>query len=140
EFKHGVNDYTLKDKKLIKLTAVLDAIKEITDDETRFNIEASESANCLKKCIMNEGLQLYKNEFVEQILLTKKLLKLKKRKKLQIKRPKMVVDKIDLKGNNKVKRAEAYKEKVLLRSGNNVNVLNYVSSREKVTAQCTNCS
>jgi hypothetical protein len=140
EFKHGINDYTLKDKELIKLSVVLDEIKEITDNETLFNIEVSESANCLKKSIMNEGLQLYKNGFVEQILLTKKLLKLKKRKKPQIRKTKMLVDKSDLKENNKVKRAEAYKEKVLLRSGNNVNVLNYVSSREKVTAQCTNCS
>lgn len=137
EYKHGINDYTLKDQELIKLSVVLDEIKEISNEETRFNIDISESVNCLRKCIMNEGL--YKNEFVEQILLTKKLLKLKKRKKTQIKKPKKVVDKTVLAENNKVRRAEAYKQKVLLKSDNAVKVLNYVSSREKVTAQCTNC-
>ncbi|MBG9444030.1 excinuclease ABC subunit C [Cytobacillus firmus] len=94
EYKHGINDYTLKDQELIKLSVVMDEIKQITDEETRFNIDVSESANCLKKCIMNEGL--YKNEFVEQILLTKKLLKLKKRKKSPIKTAKEVVNKIDV--------------------------------------------
>lgn len=137
EYKHGINDYTLKDKKLIKLSVVLDEIMEITDDETRFNIDVSESVNCLKRCIMNERLQ--NNEFVEQILLTKKLLKLKKRKKTQIKKAKEIVTKTVLAENNKVKRAEAYKQKVLIKSGNAVKVLNYVSSREKVTAQCTSC-
>lgn len=133
EYKHGINDYTLKDKKLIKLSVVLDEIKQITDEETRYNIDVSESANCLKKCIMNERLQ--NNEFVEQILLTKKLLKLKKRKKSPIKKAKEVVNKIDV----PVKRAEAYKQKVLIKSDNAVKVLNYVSSKEKVTAQCNSC-
>ena len=147
EYKHGINDYTLKDQELIKLSVVLDEIKQITDEETRFNIDVSESVNCLKKCIMNEGL--YKNEFVEQILLTKKLLKLKKRKKPQIKKPKDRVNKsvnkfIEQKFEKtvqdyKVKRAEAYKQKVLLKSDNTIDVLNYVSSREKVAAQCKSC-
>ncbi|MDU1845222.1 MAG: excinuclease ABC subunit C [Niallia nealsonii] len=143
EYKHGINDYTLRDKELIKLSVVLDEIKQITDEETRFNIEVSESANCLKKCIMNEGL--YKNEFVEQIFLTKNLLKLKKRQKPQIKKAtervksvkeaKKVVDKIDV----TAKRSEAYKQKVLIKSDNAIKVLNYVSSKEKVTAVCNSC-
>jgi hypothetical protein len=146
EFKHGINDYTLKDKELIKLSVVLDEIKQITDEETRFNIDVSESANCLRKCIMNEGQ--YKNEFVEQIFLSKKLLKLKKRQQPQnkkatesikgtkrVKEVKKVVNKIDL----TAKRSEAYKQKVLIKSDNSIKVLNYVSSKEKVTAQCNNC-
>ena len=137
EYKHGINDYTLKDQVLIKLSIVLDEIKQITDEETRFNIDVSQSVNCFKKCIMNEGL--YKNDFVEQIFLTKKLLKLKKRKTSPIKKPKEVVNKTVLEENRKVKRAEAYKQKVLLKSDNAVRVLNYVSSKEKVTAQCTSC-
>ena len=137
EYKHGINDYTLKDKELIKLSVVIDEIKVLTDEETRFNIDVSESVNCLRKCIMNEGL--YKNEFVEQILLTKKLLKLKKSKKSPIKKPKGVVDKTVLIEKNKVKRAEAYKDKVAGKSYNAVKVISYVSSREKVTAQCTRC-
>ncbi|WHZ60031.1 excinuclease ABC subunit C [Metabacillus hrfriensis] len=137
EYKHGINDYTIKDKKLIKLTAVLDEIQQLTDEETRFNIDVSESANCLKKCIMNERLQ--NNEFVEQILLTKKLLKLKKRKKSPIKKAKEVVNKTDLTENNKVKRAVAFKQNVLIKSNNNVDVLNYVSSREKAIAHCKSC-
>ncbi|WP_404292625.1 excinuclease ABC subunit C [Cytobacillus kochii] len=137
EYKHGINDYTLKDKKLIKLSVVLDEIKQMTDEETRFNIDASESANCLKKCIINERLQ--NKQFVEQILLTKKLLKLKKRKKTRIKKAKEIVNKSVLAESNKVKRAEVYKQKVLIKSDSAVKVLNYVSSREKVTAQCTSC-
>lgn len=140
EYKHGINDYTLKNQELIKLSVVLDEIKQITDEETRFNIDVSESANCLRKCIMNEGL--FKNEFVEQIFLTKKLLKQKKLQKPQIKKTKesvkeakKVVDKI----NVTVKRSEAYKQKVIVKSDNAIKVLNYVSSKEKVTAQCNNC-
>lgn len=76
EYKHGINDYTIKDKKLIKLSVVLDEIKQITNEKTQFNIEVTESANCLKKCIKNEDL--HENEFVKHIFLAKKLPKLKK--------------------------------------------------------------
>ncbi|MFT9599176.1 MAG: excinuclease ABC subunit C, partial [Mesobacillus sp.] len=137
EYKHGINDYTLKDKELIKLANVIDEIKQITDEETRYNIDVSESVNCLRRCLFNERLQ--KNEFVEQILLTKKLLKLKKPKKSPIRKPKKVVDKAELIEKNKVNRAEAYKDKVAVKSDNAVKVIYYVSSREKVTAQCTMC-
>jgi hypothetical protein len=133
EYKHGINDYTLKDKNLIKLSDVLEGVKQLIDDETRFNIEVSESANCLRRCLFNEGL--LNNEFAEQILLTKKLLKLKKRKNTRIKTEKEVVDKIGV----TVKRAEAFKQKVLLKSDTAIKVLNYVSSKEKVTAKCNSC-
>lgn len=138
EYKHGINDYTIKDKKLIKLSIVLDEIKKLIDVDTRYNIKVSESANCLRKCMFNERLQ--KNEFVE-ILLSKKLPKIKRRKK----QSKIVVDKtIEQKFNKittdyKVKREETYKKKVLIKSDNAIKVINYVSSREKVTAQCNIC-
>ncbi|UYG95336.1 hypothetical protein [Cytobacillus firmus] len=115
EYKHGINDYRLKDKKLIKLSVVLDEIKEIIDDETRFNIVVSESANCLKKCIINERLQ--NNEFVEQILLTKKLLKNKKHKKSPIKKAKKVENKtIEEKFDKTVQEYKAKKRKHINRN------------------------
>ncbi|MGP1906808.1 hypothetical protein ACTSEZ_01465 [Metabacillus sp. JX24] len=84
--------------------------------------------------MIKEGLQ--NNSFVEKIL-TKKLPKIKKRRKSPIK---IVVDKHDeLKVDNKVTRSEAYKLKVLKRSDNTINVLNYINSREKVAAQCNVC-
>ena len=137
EFKHGVNDYTLRDKNLIKLSIVLDEIKQLTNEETRYKINTAESANCLRNCILNEKLQ--NNEFVEQVLLAKKLLKLKKRKKLQIKKYKDEGNKINVAETDKDKRTEAYKQKVLMKSDNTIEVLNYVSSKEKVTAQCKTC-
>ncbi|MDQ0975998.1 hypothetical protein QFZ31_005876 [Neobacillus niacini] len=135
EYKHGINDYTIKGRKLNKLSAVLDEIHQLTDEETQFSIDPSESYNCLKVCMINEGVQ--NNEFVEK-LLTKKLSKIRKRKKS--KATKKVIDKpSEDKVDNKVKRAEAYKQKVLKKSDNTIEVLNYVSSREKVTAQCMSC-
>ncbi|MGJ7912621.1 excinuclease ABC subunit C [Neobacillus sp. LXY-1] len=135
EYKHGINDYTIKGKKLIKLSAVLDEIQQLTDEETQFNIVPSESYNCLKMCMINEGLK--NNPFVEK-LATNKLSKIKKRKKS--KDAKKVVDKpSEDKVDSKVKRAETFKQKVLIKSNNNVDVLNYVSSREKATAHCTSC-
>ncbi|HDR7612510.1 TPA: GIY-YIG nuclease family protein [Bacillus mycoides] len=136
ECNHGINDYTIKDKKLIKLSAVLDEIQQLIDEETQFNINLSESYNCLRLC-MYEGLQ--NNEFVEKII-TKKLPKIKKRKKSSITKSKKVVDKsIETKVESKVKRAEAYKQKVINRSNNTIEALNYVSSKEKVTAECKSC-
>ena len=77
EFKHGINDYTLKDKVLIDLSGTLDEIQQIIDEETRFNLYVSESQNCLKRCVTPESLST--NEFVER-LLEKKLPKIMKRK------------------------------------------------------------
>jgi uncharacterized Zn finger protein len=39
----------------------------------------------------------------------------------------------------KIKRGEAFRLKVLERSNNKIVVLNYVSSKENVTVECTNC-
>ena len=138
EFKHGINDYTVKDKQLVKLSFVLDEIQQMIDDDTRFNPYASESDNCLKMCMILEGTQ--NNPLVEQ-LLTKKLPKIKKKRNLPIKKvsKKIVNDKTNLNEGTKITRSEAYRQKVLKRSDNTILVLNYVSSREKVTAQCTNC-
>jgi len=80
EYKHGVNDYTIKDKKLIELSAVLDEIQQLTDEDTDFSIDVSESYKCLEKCMMNEGIK--NNTFVEQVLL-KKSAKVKKSRYLQ---------------------------------------------------------
>ncbi|MFV5897064.1 MULTISPECIES: zinc-ribbon domain-containing protein [unclassified Bacillus cereus group] len=136
ECNHGINDYTIKDKKLIKLSAVLDEIQQLIDEETQFNINLSESYNCLRSC-MYGGLQ--NNEFVEKMI-TKKLPKIKKHKKFSITKSKKVVDKsIEPKVESKVKRAEAYKQKVINRSNNTIEVLNYISSKEKVTAKCKSC-
>jgi hypothetical protein len=69
EFKHGINDYTIKDKELVKLSAVFKEIQQLTDEKTRFNIVVSESDTCLKICLVNEGLQNY--AFAENMLATK---------------------------------------------------------------------
>ena len=135
EYKHGINDYSIKGKKLVELSAVLDEIQKLIDEETQFNIDPSESYNCLKVCMIKEGIK--NNPFVEK-LVTNKLPKIKKRKKH--KDAKKEVDKpTEDKVDSKVKRAEAFKQKILIKSNNNVVVLNYVSSREKATVHCTCC-
>jgi hypothetical protein len=75
EYKHGINDYSIKDKRLIKLSTVLDEILRLVDDSTRYNIRVSESNKCLERCMRNESLQ--NNWFVEK-LLTNKLPKIRK--------------------------------------------------------------
>lgn len=66
EYKHGINDYRIKDKKLIELSTVLDEILQLIDEKTKFNINISESINCLEICMINEGLQ--NNRFVQKLL------------------------------------------------------------------------
>jgi hypothetical protein len=83
EFKHGINDCTIKNKQLVKLLDVLDEIQHITNDKTGFNVDVSESSRCLKICIENEGLQ--NNPFVEK-LLKNNLPKIKKVRKSSVKR------------------------------------------------------
>ncbi|WP_018782178.1 hypothetical protein [Bacillus sp. 95MFCvi2.1] len=137
EYKHGINDYTIKDKKLIKLSSVLDEVQQLIDEETQFNIDTFKLDSCLRLCMINEGLQ--NNEFVEKMI-TKKLPKIKKRKKSSTAKDKKVVDKSsEPKVESKVKRVEAYKQKVINRSNNTIEALNYVSSKEKVTAKCKSC-
>ncbi|MBR8645141.1 hypothetical protein KEH51_15740 [[Brevibacterium] frigoritolerans] len=83
EFKHGINDCTVKDKQLVKLSVVLDEIQQLIDKDTRFNTYTSESNNCLKMCMILEGIQ--DNPLVEK-LLTKKLPKIKKKRKSQLRK------------------------------------------------------
>ncbi|MGG1398963.1 excinuclease ABC subunit C [Bacillus salipaludis] len=138
EYKHGINDYTIKGKKLIKLSTVIGEIQQLTDEETRFNIIASESFKCIESCMINE--RLHNNNFAEK-LSTNKLPKIRKKRNTSINKTKKVaVDKPSKpKVDNKVTRAEAFKQKVLMKSDNTIEVLNYISSREKVSVQCTSC-
>ncbi|PGE68195.1 excinuclease ABC subunit C [Bacillus toyonensis] len=70
EYKHGVNDYTITDKRLYKLETVFNRLQKLTDTETKFTKYASESDNCLKKCISNE--QLDHHPFVKRLPINKK--------------------------------------------------------------------
>lgn len=78
EYRHGINDYTVKDKNLINLSTVLNEVQQLANEETQFSINASESYRCLEICMINEGLQ--NNDFVKK-LLTKKLPRIKKSRK-----------------------------------------------------------
>lgn len=140
EYKHGINDATLKGKKLIKLSSVLDKIQLLCNEETRFNINISESQNCLMKAIENEGIQ-YFNVFTEK-LLTKKLPKISKVRKTTKSRTQKVKPKEsteELKIKTHENRVEKYNLKVSERSNNTITVLNYVSSKENVLAKCNRC-
>lgn len=140
EYRHGINDATLKDKKLDKLSSVLDEIQLLCNEETRFNINISESQNCLIKAVENEGIQ-YFNVFTEK-LLTKKLPKITKGRKttkpsVQKVKPKESIEELKIKSHKK--RIERYQLKVRERSNNTITVLNYVSSKENVLAKCNRC-
>lgn len=140
EYRHGINDYTLKGKKLVKLTNVLNEIQLLCNEETRFNINISESQNCLMKAVENEGIH-YFNEFTEK-LLTKKLPKVSNvrnttKPSLQKVKPKELT--AELKTKSHENRVEKYKLKVSGRSNNRITVLNYVSSKENVLAKCNLC-
>ncbi|WP_145990741.1 hypothetical protein [Planomicrobium sp. MB-3u-38] len=140
EYRHGINDATLKGKKLVKLSSVLDELQILCNEETRFNINISESQNCLMKAIENEGIQ-YFNVFTEK-LLTKKLPKISKVRKTTKSRTQKVKPKEsteELKIKTHENRVEKYKLKVSERSNNKITVLNYVSSKENVLAKCNRC-
>ncbi|MCU4923973.1 excinuclease ABC subunit C [Bacillus cereus] len=70
EYKHGINDYTIKNQRLYKLETVFNRLQKLTDTETKFTKYASESDNCLKKCISNE--QLDHHPFVKRLPINKK--------------------------------------------------------------------
>ncbi|UOQ84613.1 excinuclease ABC subunit C [Gracilibacillus salinarum] len=133
EFKHGINDYTIRDKELAKLSFILNKIQQSVDEDTRFEVEVSESYPCLEKCLVNEGLS--DNPFVNK-LLTRKLPRIGKRRKSKS-TPKKGIKQKDRTINT---RAEKYKEKIKERSNNKITVFNYISSKEKVTAKCNECS
>ncbi|OSX89590.1 hypothetical protein BTJ45_04401 [Bacillus mycoides] len=90
EYKHGMNDYTIKDKKLIPLEIVLNEIQQLTNEETRFSIDATESHNCLELCIFNENLH---NHTFGEKLLAKKLPKIKKSRRTPTTKSKKIEDK-----------------------------------------------
>ena len=139
EYRHRINDFTLKGKRLVKLSSVLDEIQLLCNEETRFNINISESQNCLMKAVENEGIQ-YFNAFTEK-LLTKKLPKISNGKttKSSVQKVKPEESKEELKIKSHEKRIERYQLKVSERSNNTITVLNYVSSKENVLAKCNLC-
>ncbi|GGA74899.1 GIY-YIG nuclease family protein [Ornithinibacillus halotolerans] len=132
EFKHGINDYTIRDKELVQLSVVLNEIQQLIDKETRFEVEVSESYSCLEKCLNQD---LHDNPFVKR-LLSRKLPGIRKGQKSKSTSKKVV------KQNDKTHqtRAEKYQEKINVRSNDKITIFNYISSKEKVTAKCNNCS
>ena len=54
EIKTGINDYTIKDKKLYKLKDVFNEIALETNEVTFFIPIISESANCIQSCFYDE--------------------------------------------------------------------------------------
>jgi hypothetical protein len=135
EYRSGINDYTIREKNLVRLSEVLDELQQLVNDETVFCLENSESYGCLEKSLMNE--KLLKHPFAG------KLLKIEKRKKSAKALSKRVIQSSKkeekLRVDPKIKRGEAFRLKVLERSNNKIVVLNYVSSKENVTVECTNC-
>ncbi|WP_312099282.1 excinuclease ABC subunit C [Niallia sp.] len=135
EFRHGINDYTIKDKDLVRLREVLDELQQLVDDETTFYLSNTESNGCLEKSLVNEGVQHH--PFAEKLLKTGKRRKSSKSKpNKELKKSKKIEK---AKVDPKIKRAEAFREKVLASSNNTIDILNYVSSKEKVTAECKDC-
>ncbi|WP_405098598.1 zinc-ribbon domain-containing protein [Oceanobacillus sp. FSL H7-0719] len=132
EFKHGINDYTIKDKELVQLSAVLNEIQQLINEETGFEVKVSESYPCLEECIYGN---LQNNPFVER-LISRKLPRIRKKR-----RSKATTNRVVVQNNKTIKtRAEKYAEKIKVRSNDKITVFNYISSKEKVTAKCNNCS
>lgn len=57
EYKHGINDYVIKDKNLMGIFDVFDHIYNSLSDKTIINFSCSESKNCLKKALINCGIK-----------------------------------------------------------------------------------
>jgi hypothetical protein len=70
EYKHGINDYSINDKRLYTLETVFNRLQQLMDNETKFTKYTSESDNCVKKCIPNE--QLDHHPFVKRLPINKK--------------------------------------------------------------------
>ncbi|WP_368901884.1 excinuclease ABC subunit C [Oceanobacillus oncorhynchi] len=131
EYKHGINDYTIREKELVQLSAVLNEIQQLIDDETGFEVKVSESYTCLEKCFYGN---LHNNPFVKR-LISRKLPKIRRKR-----RSKATTKKVVAQNNKTVKtRAEKYAEKVKVRSNDKITVFNYISSKENVTAKCKKC-
>ncbi|MBS4223846.1 excinuclease ABC subunit C [Lederbergia citrea] len=137
EFRHGINDYTIKDKDLVRLEEVLDELQQLVDDETVFYLSNTESNGCLEKSLVNEGFQ--NHPFAEKLLKIGNRRKSSKSKPNKEPKKSKKAEKVTVKVNPKIKRAEAFREKVLARSNYTIDIINYVSSKEKVTAECKDC-
>jgi hypothetical protein len=137
EFRHGINDYTIKDKDLVRLGKVLDELQQLVDDETVFYLSNTESNGCLEKSLINEGFQSH--PFAEKLLKIGKRRKSSKSKPNKEPKKSKKTEKAMEKVDPKIKRAEAFREKVLARSNKTIDILNYISSKEKVTAECKDC-
>ncbi|MDF2946161.1 MAG: Excinuclease subunit domain protein [Bacillales bacterium] len=70
EFKHGINDYTIKDKNLYQISEVLHELEHLTNKETAFSIDTTESKNCLKRCVISDKT-LKQNTFVANVFFKK---------------------------------------------------------------------
>ena len=57
EYKHGINDYVIKDKDLVGIFDVFDNIYSSLTDKTIINFSCSESKNCLKKALIGCGIK-----------------------------------------------------------------------------------
>lgn len=72
EFKTGINDYTLKGRKLVTLENVMDEIEKIINESTVIISTVSETTRCLKE-------SLYKiNNKEQKLLIVRKLMSYKK--------------------------------------------------------------
>jgi hypothetical protein len=137
EFRHGINDYTIRDKELVPLERVLNELSQLVDGETVCYLSNTESYGCLEKSLVNQGMQSH--PFAEKLL---KIGNRRKSSKTKAKKTPKNLKKTEIervKIDPNIKRAEAFREKVLTRSNNTIDILNYVSSKEKVTAECKEC-
>ncbi|MCR8848352.1 excinuclease ABC subunit C [Rossellomorea sp. SC111] len=135
EYKHGINDYTLKDKKLVRLEGVLDELQQLVNDETEFVLTNTESKGCLEKSLFNEQLQGH--SLAVKLLETGKRRKRSKKKTEKVPKSPKKIDKVKV--DPKIRRAEAFRGKVLAKSNNKIDIVEYISSKEKVTAKCQDC-
>ncbi|MEG9298050.1 excinuclease ABC subunit C [Mangrovibacillus sp. Mu-81] len=135
EYKHGINDYTLKDKKLVRLEVVLDELQQLVNDETEFVLTNTESKGCLEKSLFNEQLQGH--SFAVKLLETGKRRKRSKIKPEKVPKSPKKIDKVKV--DPKIRRAETFRGKVIAKSNNKIDIVEYISSKEKVTAKCQDC-
>lgn len=56
EYKHGINDYVIKNQSLYKLSSIFDKINEFTSEYSRIGWSCSESKNALNKALTNDEL------------------------------------------------------------------------------------
>ncbi|WP_052948788.1 hypothetical protein [Mesobacillus campisalis] len=122
EYKEGINDFTLKDKELVQLEVVFEELQQLVDDETVYYLANTESYRCLERSLINEDL--HRHPIAEKLL---KVGKRRKGSKLKANNGSEKLKKTEkVKVDSKIKRAEAFREKVLAKSNNTIEVLKYV--------------